>query len=278
MWTQCKLSLLVNLQYYLVLCPVSSRLVTVRQRASPFNITIIQVYTPTSSYDDGQGDEFYMELQSLDDQTPTQDSLIVQGDWDWGEICGHFCNLETNDRRLKLLDFAIYNNFVLTNTVGNNKPSNRWTWHSPDGTYHNQIDYILVQKRLYSGMKTARTRSFPVADVGSDNQIVMMTFLKRLKKSSKSTQPRIRFDLRKLIEPTALSVFQAWVTPEILDFCDQRRDLEKKRGKPEGAIDFREIKTKIRTAMNMAKETWIQGQCQEEKHASERVTARKHTS
>ena len=30
-----------------------------------------------------------------------------------------------------------------------------------------------------------------------------------------------------------------WVTPEILDLCDQRRDLKKKRGEPEGAKDYR---------------------------------------
>ena len=44
---------------------------------------------------------------------------------------------------------------------------------------------------------------------------------------------------------------------------DQRRDLKKKRGEPEGVKDYREIKRKIRTEMKMAKETWIQGQCQE---------------
>ena len=56
---------------------------------------------------------------------------------------------------------------------------------------------------------------------------------------------------------------KSWVTPEILDLCDQRRNLKKKRGEPEGAKDYREIKRKIRTDMKMAKETWIQGQCQE---------------
>ena len=54
---------------------------TVRLRASPFNITIIQVYAPTSSYDDNEVDEVYRELQSLVDQTPKQDILAVQGDW-----------------------------------------------------------------------------------------------------------------------------------------------------------------------------------------------------
>ena len=262
--------------------PVSSRLMTVRLRASPFNITIIQVYAPTSSYDDSDVDEFYRELQSLVDQTPKQDILVVQGDWnakvgedaqeDWGEVCGPSCNPETNDRGLKLLDFATYNNLVLANTLGNHKPSRRWTWHSPDGTHHNQIDYILVKKRFRSGIKTARTRTFPGADVGSDHDMVMVTFQTRLRNSRKPTQPRIRFDLEKLNDPTVMSAFQAtiggrfaplatlvdedadldsmvihfnkavtdtaaellgrqrrkrkpWVTPEILDLCDQRRAL-----------------------------------------------------
>ena len=54
-----------------------------------------------------------------------------------------------------------------------------------------------------------------------------------------------------------------WITPEVLNLCDQRRDFRKKRGEPEGATEYREIKRKIRTEMKMAKGTWIQGQCQE---------------
>ena len=200
--------------------PISSRLMTVRLRASPFNITIIQLYAPTSSYDDSEVDEFYRELQSLLDQTPKQDILVVQGDWnaksgedaqkDWGEV-GPSCNPETNDRGLKLLDFATYNNLVLANTLGNHKPSRKCTWHCPDGTYHNQIDYILVNKRLRSCIKTARTRTFPGADVGSDHDMVMMTFQTRLKNSRKPTQPRIRFDIEKLNDPTVMSAFQATI-------------------------------------------------------------------
>ena len=181
------------------------------------DITIIQVYAPTSSYDDSEVDEFYRELHSLVDQTPKQDILVVQGDWnakvgedaqeDWGEVCGPFCNLEINDGGLKLLDFATYNNIMLANTQGNHKPSRRWTWHSPDGTHHNQTDYILVKKRFRSGIKTARTKTLPGADVGSDHDMVMMTFQTRLKNSMKATHPRIRFDLEKLNDPTSDECF-----------------------------------------------------------------------
>ena len=162
-----------------------------------------------------------------------------------------------------------------------------------------------MKKRLCSGIKTARTRTFPGADVGSNHDMVMMSFQTRLKNSRKPTQPRTRFDLEKLNDPIVMSAFQAtiggrfaplatlvdedadldsmvthfnnavtdtaaerrkrkpWVILEILDLCDQRRDLMKKRGEPEGAKDYREIKSKIRSEMKMAKETWIQGRCQE---------------
>ena len=100
---------------------------------------------------------------------------------------------------------------MLANTLGNHKPSGRWTWHSPDGTHHNQIDYILVKKRFCSGIKTARTRTFPGADFGSNHDMVMMTFQTRLKNSRKPTQPRIRFDLEKLNDPTIMSAFQATI-------------------------------------------------------------------
>ena len=84
-----------------------------------------------------------------------------------------------------------------------------WTRHSPDGTHNNQIDYILVKKQFRSGTKTARTRTFTGADVGSDHDMVMMTFQTRLKNSRKPTQPRIRFVLEKLNDPTVMSSFQA---------------------------------------------------------------------
>ena len=39
--------------------PVSSRLITTRLKAAPFNITIAQVYASTSDYDDNKIDKLY---------------------------------------------------------------------------------------------------------------------------------------------------------------------------------------------------------------------------
>ena len=61
--------------------PVSSRLISIRLRTAPFNVTIIQVYAPTPGHDDNEVDNFYRQLQEIIDQTPKKDNLVVQGDW-----------------------------------------------------------------------------------------------------------------------------------------------------------------------------------------------------
>ena len=108
--------------------PVSSRLITIRLRAVTFNITIVQAYAPISDYDDNETEEFY-------DQTPKKDILVVQGDWNakvgrdacgnWQGICGPFCNDDTNERGLRLLEFATFNDLVLANTFDHHKASRR---------------------------------------------------------------------------------------------------------------------------------------------------------
>ena len=60
--------------------PVSSRLITIRLRSVPFNITIIQAHTQTSDYDDNETEELYDQLQCVIDQTPKKkkDILVAQ--------------------------------------------------------------------------------------------------------------------------------------------------------------------------------------------------------
>ena len=143
--------------------------------------------------------------------------LVVQGDWnakverdaqaDSGAVCGPYCNAETYERGLRLLEFATFNNLVLTNTLGPHKPSRRWTWHTPDRKHHNQ----MVRKQFKSGGNVHRTRSFPGADIGSDHDLVMITFRVRLKKTKKPIQSRLRFDLEKFRNPDMAGTFQATI-------------------------------------------------------------------
>ena len=53
-----------------------------------------------------------------------------------------------------------------------------------------------------------------------------------------------------------------WVTKDVLDLCDERRDL-KKRYEAEGAKEYREANRRIQKAVKKAKEDWIGAQCEE---------------
>ena len=158
-----------------------------------------------------------------------------------------------------------------------------------------------MKKRFQSGVNIHRTRSFPGADIGSDHDLVMMTFQVRLKMARKPNQPRLRFALEKLRNPEVACTFQAtiggkfapliglsdedmdmdtmittyntavtdaaseilgkerrrkkpWVTKDVLDLCDERRDLKKKRYEAEGAKEYREANRRVQKAVKKAKE------------------------
>ena len=129
----------------------------------------------------------------------------------WQGICGPFHNGDTSKRGLGLLEFSTFNDLALANTFGHHKASIRWTWHSPNGQHHSQNDYILVRKRFRSGVNIAGTRSFPGAVIGSDYDLLMMTFHLRLKRISKPKHTRLKFDLEKLKDPNMLETFQAMI-------------------------------------------------------------------
>ena len=52
-----------------------------------------------------------------------------------------------------------------------------------------------------------------------------------------------------------------WVAAAILDLCDKRRELKKKRLEPKGSEKYREVNNKIRRYMKKANETWIGEEC-----------------
>ena len=54
-----------------------------------------------------------------------------------------------------------------------------------------------------------------------------------------------------------------WVTKDVLDLCDERRDLKKKRYEAEGAKEYREANRRIQKGVTKAKEDWIGAQCEE---------------
>ena len=56
-------------------------MISVRFQGKPFNITVIQVYAPTSNAEEGETEWFYEDLQDLLELTLKKDVLFIIGDW-----------------------------------------------------------------------------------------------------------------------------------------------------------------------------------------------------
>ena len=52
-----------------------------RFEGKPFNITVIQVYAPTSNAEEAEVEWFYEDLQDLLELTPQKDVFFIIGDW-----------------------------------------------------------------------------------------------------------------------------------------------------------------------------------------------------
>ena len=56
-------------------------MISVRFQGKPFNITVIQVYAPTSNAEEGAVERFYKDIQDLLELTHQKDVLFFIGDW-----------------------------------------------------------------------------------------------------------------------------------------------------------------------------------------------------
>jgi hypothetical protein len=58
----------------------------------------------------------------------------------------------SNDNGVRLINFATSKNFRIKSTILAHCNIHKYTWTSPDGKTHNQIDHILVDRRRHSNV------------------------------------------------------------------------------------------------------------------------------
>ena len=70
----------------------NDRMISVCFQGKPFNITVIEVYAPTSNAEEGEVERVYEDLQDLLELTSKKDILFIIGDWNAKvgsqEVCG----------------------------------------------------------------------------------------------------------------------------------------------------------------------------------------------
>ena len=109
-------------------------------QGKPFNITVIQVYAPTSNAEETEW--FCEDLQDLLELTPSKDVLFIIGDWNAKVgsqaipgVTGKFGLGVQNEAGQKLTEFCQRKALVIANTLFQQHKRRLYTWTSPDGQH-----------------------------------------------------------------------------------------------------------------------------------------------
>ena len=120
----------------------NDRMISVHLQGKPFNITVIQVYAPTSIAEETEVELFYEDLQDLLEQTPKKDVLFIIGNWnaklgspETPGITGKFGHGMRNEAGQRLIEFCQENALVIANTLFQQHKRRLYTWTSPDGQH-----------------------------------------------------------------------------------------------------------------------------------------------
>lgn len=155
--------------------PVSSRIISARFE------TIIQVYAPTNNAYGDEKEDFYSFLQTIVNNVPKRDILLVTGDLNAkvglertgreSEIGPHDIGAMNENGEL-FAAFCAVNDMAIGGTFFPHKPCHKTAWVSPTGDTENQIDHIDIARRWISSLQDVRVKRG--ADISSDHHLLIV--------------------------------------------------------------------------------------------------------
>ena len=99
-------------------------MISVHFQGKPFNITVIQVYAPTSNAEEVEVEGVYEDLQDLLELTPPKNVLFIIGDWnakvgsqETPGVTGKIGLRIQNEAGQRLIEFCQENTLVIANTL-----------------------------------------------------------------------------------------------------------------------------------------------------------------
>ncbi|PNF41471.1 hypothetical protein B7P43_G13302 [Cryptotermes secundus] len=156
---------------------------------------VMNVHAPTEGKIDDTKDRFYEELEHVFDKFPKYPTKILLGDFNakvgrediFKPTIGNESLHEiSNDNGVRVVNFATSKNLTVKSTMFPHRNINKFTWASPDGKIHNQIDHILIDRRWHSIVLDVR--SFRAAECDTDHYLVVAKVRERLAVSKQTTQ------------------------------------------------------------------------------------------
>jgi hypothetical protein len=135
----------------------------------------------------------------------------------------------SNDNGVRVVNFATYKSSVVKSTMFPHRSIHKYTWTSPDGKTHNQIDHILIDTGRHSSI--LHVRSFRGADCDSDHYLVVAKVRERLAVSKRMVKKMDveRFNLKQLNEEELKEQYQVTIKNKFADLenLDDNGDINK---------------------------------------------------
>jgi hypothetical protein len=148
-------------------------------------------------------DSFYEELERVFDKFPKYHMKILLGNFTdkvsredifKPTIGNESLHKISNENGVILVHFSTSKDLRDKSMIFPHRNIHIYTWTSPDGKTHNQIDHILVDRRRHSNVLDVR--SFRAADCDSDHYLVLAKVRERLAVNKQRSQ---RFDMKRFI-------------------------------------------------------------------------------
>ena len=126
-----------------------------------YNIIVLNVHAPSEDKCDDSKDSFYEELEQVFDHFPMYHMKILLEDFNTKvgrenifkpTIGNESLHQDINDNGVRIVNFATSKNLVVKSTMFLHRNIHKYTWTSPDGQTHNQIDHVLINRRWHSSI------------------------------------------------------------------------------------------------------------------------------
>lgn len=198
---------------------VDERIMLLRLRHTLGFMSIVAVYAPTETSDLEEKEMFYAKLDSVVEQCPSRDTLLVLGDFNavtgteraGYELCvGPHGSGTRNVNSSLFLNFAKSRRLRIGGSWFQRRDPRRWTWYSNAGGVAKEIDHILVSTRwrILQNCRVFRSAEF----FATDHRLVVATLRIhiRSKKIPRCNSPRLH--LEKLRDPVCAQEYAVTVS------------------------------------------------------------------
>jgi hypothetical protein len=166
-------------------------------------------------------DKFYADLQVAVAQIQKGEMLLIIGDLNTRlgdqehltapQCVGSFTTDVQNANVVKLLDFCMLNDLVVTNRFFQHKTIHQTSWMHPGKKSWHMLDYTIVNQKFRSSVEDVRSLRRATGAIGTDHHLLRLKVKLHLKckKKKNRQQAQLRLDRSKLEDEVLIERFQS---------------------------------------------------------------------